>query len=208
MTGTVMRAAWTALLGSAAALALSACDGGSANAPARDHSAAAGSQAVTASTSGDSRADTGATNGSYGQGDTTRAAPVRLVNGKPMWADNRRHTAEENAQYQFSRDGADFGAATVDDFVAKAHAFIDSPPAGVQTLTRSNGDRLLYDPKANVFAVVSREGAPRTMFKPREGAAYWDQQKTRQAEEASGNHDHRDQAREHGSGGSGSDDQG
>ena len=40
-----------------------------------------------------------------------------------------------------------------------------------------------YDAKANVFAVVTKDGAPRTMFKPRDGAAYWDQQKERVAEE-------------------------
>jgi hypothetical protein len=66
--------------------------------------------------------------------------------------------------------------------VAKTHAFVDRPPTGALILTRNNGDKLIYDPKANVFAVVSKEGAPRTMFKPRDGAAYWDEQKQRQAE--------------------------
>jgi pyocin large subunit-like protein len=208
MVRTIGRAAWAGLLGSAAALSLVACDGGSARAPARDHDAA-GASTVTAA-SGDSReaALTTASYGSSGQIGAARAEPVPLVNGKPMWAANRRHTAEENAQYQFSRDGADFGAGSVDDFVAKTHAFIDSPPAGVQTLTRSNGDRLLYDPKSNVFAVVSRDGAPRTMFKPREGQAYWDQQKARQTEETAGSHDRRYQARDHGPNETGSDDQG
>ena len=101
-----------------------------------------------------------------------------------MWAANRRHTAEENARYQFARDGADFGARDFQDYVAKAHAFVDTPPHGVQMLTRDNGDKLLYDAKANVFAVVSREGAPRTMFKPRDGAAYWAEQKQRLSEDA------------------------
>ena len=60
--------------------------------------------------------------------DDPRAAPVPLVHGKPMWAANWRHTAEENARYQFARDGADFDARDVDDYVAKVHAFIDTPP--------------------------------------------------------------------------------
>ena len=90
--------------------------------------------------------------------------------------------AEENAQYQFARDGADFGAKTLEDFVAKAHAFTASPPDDVQTLTRSNGDKLLYDPAHNIFAVVSKEGAPRAMFKPTQGKAYWDEQVQRQAQ--------------------------
>jgi pyocin large subunit-like protein len=65
--------------------------------------------------------------------------------------------------------------------VKKAHAFVEHPPAGTQTLTRSNGDMLFYDPKANVFAVANKTGAPRTMFKPDDGAAYWQKQKDQTA---------------------------
>ena len=32
----------------------------------------------------------------------------------------------------------------------------------------------------NVFAVMSKAGAPRTMFKPDDGMAYWEQQKARE----------------------------
>ena len=56
------------------------------------------------------------------------------------------------------------------------------PPRGAQTLTRRNGDTLIYDPAGNVFAVATRDGAPRTMFKPDEGAAYWAKVKAREAE--------------------------
>jgi pyocin large subunit-like protein len=169
--------------GGAALLALAACDRGPASIPARDHGASLGAAPTAAMGSGGAdRADADLRVATTR--DDPRSAPVPLIHGKPMWAANRRHTAEENARYQFARDGADFGAHDVDDFVAKTHAFVDSPPKGVQTLTRSNGDRLLYDPKANVFAVVSRDGAPRTMFKPRDGAAYWDEQKQRLADDA------------------------
>ncbi len=157
-------------------VALAGCDRGPASIPARGHEVGA---ATTASRGGDADLQVATTR------EDPRAAPVPLVGGKPMWAANRRHTAEENARYQFARDGADFGAKDVDDFVKKTHAFVDAPPRGVLTLTRNNGDRLLYDPKANVFAVVSREGAPRTMFKPRDGHAYWEEQKQRLAEDAS-----------------------
>lgn len=102
-----------------------------------------------------------------------RVQPVRLINGRPMWAPNRRNTAEAAAEAQFRRNGADFGAASAQDYVAKTHAFVAAPPAGSETLTRSNGDRLIYDAASNTFAVVASSGAPRTMFKPRDGAAYW-----------------------------------
>lgn len=111
-----------------------------------------------------------------------RDAPIPRVNGKPLWAPNRQHTAQENAQYQFTKNGGDFGAASEADYVTKVHAFVEKPPAGVESLDRRNGDRLLYDAKDNIFAVVSRAGAPRTMFKPRDGAAYWAEQKARESE--------------------------
>lgn len=111
-----------------------------------------------------------------------RPTSVRRVGGKPVWSANRRFTADQNAQRHFERDGADFGAASVDDYVAKAHRFIAKPPRGALTLTRANGDRLIYDPAGNVFAVATRDGAPRTMFKPDEGAAYWDKVKAREAD--------------------------
>lgn len=114
-----------------------------------------------------------------------RDAPVRLIAGKPYWAANRTRSAEDNAQRSFERNGATFAAKSRDDYVSKVHAFISDPPKGAQTLKRSNGDLLIYDPKDNVFAVVSREGAPRTMFKPDEGGAYWDEQKSREARRTS-----------------------
>ncbi|HEY9234824.1 MULTISPECIES: hypothetical protein [Phenylobacterium] len=108
------------------------------------------------------------------------AAPVRELDGKPIWSASRRGTAEENARRAFERNGEAFGAKNLDDFIRKAHAFIEAPPQGTERLTRANGDVLFYDPKDNVFAVATRDGAPRTMFKPDEGAAYWQAQKDRE----------------------------
>jgi pyocin large subunit-like protein len=112
-------------------------------------------------------------------------ADTPLVGGKPMWSANKQYTAEENARRAFERNGADFGAKDVDDFVQKAHAFVEHPPSGTAKLTRANGDVLLYDAKSNVFAVVSKLGAPRTMFKPDNGKTYWDEQKAREEERQS-----------------------
>jgi pyocin large subunit-like protein len=157
-------------------LGLSACD--------------SGASAVKAPTGGDrASAGTGAAaiGGAGGEGrrDDPRDAPVKLVSGKPYWAANRTRSAEENAQRSFERNGATFSANSVDEYVSKVHAFVSDPPRGVETLKRANGDLLIYDPKDNVFAVVARDGAPRTMFKPDEGAAYWDEQKARETRRAS-----------------------
>jgi hypothetical protein len=185
MTKYAVRAGVAALLATAGLLALSACDGGSAS-PARDHSASATARPSYGAAGSDARPQQGSFSSSSFDREDPRREPVKLVHGKPMWAANRRHSADENAEYQFNRDGSDFGARSVDDFVTKVHAFVDHPPSDAQTLVRNNGDKLIYDSKANVFAVVTKDGAPRTMFKPRDGAAYWDQQKERLAEEAKG----------------------
>lgn len=111
-------------------------------------------------------------------------APMRLVSGKPYWAANRTRTADENAERSFQNNGKAFDAKSTEDYVAKVHAFVADPPKGSETLKRANGDLLIYDPKGNVFAVVSRDGAPRTMFRPDEGAAYWNEQKSREERRA------------------------
>jgi hypothetical protein len=111
-----------------------------------------------------------------GGGDRATADAPKYKDGTPIWAANRRRTADENIQKMFQRNGSDFGAASADDYVAKAHAFISSPPAGVQTASRANGDKLLYDGRTNTFVVVTRQGAPRIMMKPRDGKAYWTEQ--------------------------------
>ena len=123
-----------------------------------------------------------------------RDEAVPEVDGKPMWSSSRKGTAQENAAKSFERNGEAFGADNLDAFVKKAHAFVDHPPAGTQTLKRSNGDTLFYDPKGNVFAVASRAGAPRTMFKPDDGMAYWEEQKTREARRQTANAGRRDRA--------------
>ena len=130
--------------------------------------------------------------GSYASTDP-RDAPVPKIDGKPMWAANRKHTAEENAQYQFAKNGGDFGAANETDYVKKAHSFIDRPPHDVDTIARPNGDKLMYGPAENTFAVATRDGAPRTMFKPRDGASYWQQQKDRENKRGKGGSQSSDQ---------------
>lgn len=172
----------------AAAALLSACDSGPSALPARDHSKAAMEQAARDMASRPpERADRA--------GSAERAqAETPLYKGKPMWSANRKYSAEENAAYHFKRNGADFGAKTADEFVAKAHAFVSDPPKGALTMTRANGDRLFYDAKSNTFAVATKAGAPRTMFRPEDGAAYWARQKDRESKVASGRRSRDDDA--------------
>ncbi|MDP2214485.1 hypothetical protein [Phenylobacterium sp.] len=113
---------------------------------------------------------------------STARAPVPKVDGRPLWSETQRYSAQENAERAYARNGEAFGATDLNDFVRKAHAFVNNPPAGAETIKRGNGDTLIYDPAGNIFAVATAAGAPRTMFKPDNGAAYWREQKAREAE--------------------------
>lgn len=172
-----LKTALSLALGISALTLISACDNG----PSAVSKQASGSQVASAN----------APDRSYGAGrgggydntpkvDHRKDEVAKADDGKPVWAPSKRFSAEEGAQRQFERDGAAFEAKTVDQFVKKAHAFVGHPPKGTLTLTRKNGDILFYDPKGNVFAVSNKEGAPRTMFKPDDGMAYWEKQKDRE----------------------------
>ena len=173
-----LKTALSLALGISAMALVSACDNG----PSAVSKQPAGSQ--SASARGPERSD-GADRGggSYDSGprvDHRKDEVAKADDGKPVWAAAKRFSAEEGAQRQFERDGATFDAKTVDQYVKKAHAFVGHPPKGTLTLTRKNGDILYYDPKGNIFAVASKEGAPRTMFKPDDGMTYWEKQKDRE----------------------------
>lgn len=188
LDGGAFRTILAAALVTTSLLALTGCDGGSASTPARSQ-ADAGPAAA-----GSGAAPKASAQGAYGSGGYAaaddavdhRRDPVPMLAGAPMWANSKKYSAEESAAYHFKRDGSAFGAATEDDFVAKVHAFVSKPPKDVLTLTRDNGDKLLYDPAGNIFAVVTKDGAPRTMFKPDDGQAYWDKQQQQIADQAKG----------------------
>lgn len=107
----------------------------------------------------------------------------------PLWSSNRKYSADDNAHYQFEKHGSEFGAKNYAQYVAMAHAFIHAPPPGAETLKRKNGDTLLYDARGNVFAVMTKKGAPRTLFRPDTGKAYWDKQKDVEASKVAGRDD-------------------
>jgi pyocin large subunit-like protein len=196
MTAVAWRA--TALAALAASTILSGCGRDGAGTQARN--AAVGGAAASAPRAGgesryaDARPSAGA--GSYERDDAAARPAVPSFHGEPMWSDSRKYSAEENATYHFQRAGADLGAKTLDEFLTKVHHFIDHPPKDVQVITRNNGDRLLYDPKDNLFAVARADGAPRTIFKPTTGAAYWDEQKVKETARASGKDESRSYRRE------------
>ena len=122
----------------------------------------------------------------------TAAEPVALISAagpqsemeaapeaKPPVTANRRETADAKVQRLYERNGAAFGAKSADDYLTKVRAFTEATPKGTETVKRPNGDTLYYQAATNTFAVVDRNGVPRTMFKPDDGPTYWAQQKER-----------------------------
>ena len=79
----------------------------------------------------------------------------------------------------YERNGSAFGAKSAEDYADKIEAFTRRPPKDAETVKRANGDTLIYQASTNTFAVVARDGTPRTMFKPDDGARYWQEQKSR-----------------------------
>jgi pyocin large subunit-like protein len=183
----------------AAMVGLQACDrGGVESEPAREQAAEAPESGASSgeerryASREDDRGGRGSDSGSAREErrEDPRDGPQPVHDdGAPLWSATSRNSAAENAREKFEKNGRDFGADTVDEYVDMAHAFIAKPPSGTQKLTRNNGDRLMYDPKGNVFLVATRDGAPRTMFKPEDGAAYWEQQKQREQRRARGGGD-------------------
>ena len=151
------------IAGAVALLGLSACDNGPSAVETRDRASAA--EAALTAAPGTVPAE------------TTAKDPAPAA--KTVLTANRRETVDAKIARLYETNGADFGARSPEDFLAKVRAFTENPPAGVDTARRPNGDTLYYQASTNTFAVVARDGTPRTMFKPNDGPTYWAEQKER-----------------------------
>ena len=99
------------------------------------------------------------------------------VEAKPAITSNRRETVDAKIARLYERNGDDFDARSAEDYLDKVTTFTGRPPRDAETVKRPNGDTLIYQASTNTFAVVARNGTPRTMFKPTTGADYWAEQK-------------------------------
>lgn len=171
-----------AAFGLVCASALTACDNGPSAVRSRDRNVAEGSR-------GDSPAPAGRDGGYQRTDRGERARPASrprevveaadALGGGLKWAASAKHSADDNAHFQFDKRASDFGISNFKAYVSKADDFVAHPPEGVLKAERANGDTLMYDPKANIFAVADKAGAPRILFKPADGMAYWDDQKAK-----------------------------
>lgn len=158
-----------AALGLGAALLLAGgCDNGPSAVQTRDRAGEVGAVLTAAALGGPAQAEAPGTES--GGGAAAEKGPVTA---------NRRETADAKILRLYERNGAAFGARSAEDYAARMKAFADHPPAGAETASRPNGDTLYYQASTNTFAVVARDGTPRTMFKPDDGPNYWAEQKAR-----------------------------
>ncbi len=104
----------------------------------------------------------------------------------PLWSKTRKLSPAENSHSAFDKHGQEVGAKSYEDYMAMVHTFVHAPPKGTQSLTRTNGDVLMFDAKSDVFAVVTKTGAPRTLFRPFDGQAYWQKQQIIETARAAG----------------------
>ena len=157
----INRTAAGVAMASAALLGLAACGNGASAVETRDRAAEVTEARLTAATGASS----------------DEVATAQRSGERTVLTANRRETVDAKMQRLYERNGSDFDATSAEDFLAKVTAFTSRPPSGVETVTRPNGDTLLYQASTNTFAVVARNGSPRTMFKPEDGPAYWAEQK-------------------------------
>jgi len=104
----------------------------------------------------------------------------------PLWSKTRKLSPAENSHAAFDKHGQEVGAKSYEQYMAMVHNFVHAPPKDTQSLTRANGDVLMFDAKSDVFAVVTKTGAPRTLFRPFDGTAYWQKQQDIEAARANG----------------------
>ena len=86
-----------------------------------------------------------------------------------------------NLEEHFAKHGAEFGGATMEQYLAMAQALRDAPPGGdVLELVRS-GDGVVsrFDRKRGAFLAFDRDGTIHTFFRPNDGEAYFRRQANR-----------------------------
>lgn len=109
-----------------------------------------------------------------------RAASDRIqqtYGSVPVWSRTSQLSSEENARAHWLKHRREFPELrSLQEYIQAAHRFMNSPPEGTLIKKRPNGDTLFYHPPSNTFAVRASYGAPRTMFRPRNGINYWNRQ--------------------------------
>lgn len=71
----------------------------------------------------------------------------------------------------FEKHASEFGYKNSVEYLKGARDLVGRE--GVETFTRTNGDRLFYDAARNEFAAMKPDGVLRTYFRPKNGSSFW-----------------------------------
>jgi hypothetical protein len=94
--------------------------------------------------------------------------------GKQIWSSTNKKTSVQNAFKHWKDHKDEFPELyNSKQYVEKAHSLLQ---CSEQTLTkfRPNGEILRYQTTSNTFGAFTKDGAPKTMFRPRDGIHYWE----------------------------------
>ena len=109
-------------------------------------------------------------------GDTAGAG-----NSSHIWSKGPEPTPSANAYRHWKDHGSDFPQyRNAKEYAEGANDFVRNPPDGTLSKVRTDrspGDTVYYHPGTNTFAVKSKDGTVKTMFKPQDGKDYYDRQK-------------------------------
>jgi hypothetical protein len=83
----------------------------------------------------------------------------------------------------FRKHGAEFSVRTPDDYLRLAQALRDRPKGGdVLELVRNDAVTCKFDQAEGAFVAYNSDGTIRTFFRPRDGQAYFERQRSRNGE--------------------------
>ncbi len=97
------------------------------------------------------------------------------VDTKPIWSTTKSRSSVENAYKHWKDHCVEFPELrNSKEYLEKARELYFDP--NVFNKTRVNGEMLRYNPSTNTFGAYTKEGIPKTMFRPEDGYLYWEVQ--------------------------------
>lgn len=97
----------------------------------------------------------------------------RIVRG--IWTSTKKRTSVQNAYKHWKDHGHEFSELlNSKQYVEHAHNFFAISKGQQLTKVRPNGDILIYNVQSNTFGAFTKDGVPKTVFKPMDGIIYWE----------------------------------
>ncbi|WP_174406742.1 hypothetical protein [Desulfovibrio subterraneus] len=91
----------------------------------------------------------------------------KLLKKPNLWSATSRKTAIENALGHWEKHKGEFPELSdAKSYIEKVHLFVSNAPAGALVKKDVKGNTSMYHESSNPFVVISKDGSPRTMFRP------------------------------------------